>query len=142
MQMKSQHRITIDASKPEVLKAITTEQGLRGWYTPHTDGEPANSSTVKLHFKTKEGPFEWKVTEDGSASTVHWECLAGPGSAAGSFVTFHLSTRHDHKTVVDLDHEGFDSSDEKLRVCNTMWGTLMHHLKQYVETKHVVPAFS
>jgi uncharacterized protein YndB with AHSA1/START domain len=137
----SRHRITIDASREEVLQAITTEKGLQGWYTPSTEGEPVHGQKVKLHFKTKDGPFEWQVSENGSGSSVRWECVAGPGSAPGTAAVFHLVARGEGKTSVDLDHEGLDESDDKLRVCNTMWGALMLHLKKYVETKRVNPAF-
>jgi hypothetical protein len=141
MTVSSQHRIMVDSPKSDVLRAITTRAGLEGWYTPSTEGEPVHGRKLKLHFKTKEGPFEWKVTETEHGSTVRWECVEGPGSARGTTATFHLSSKDDRKTVVDLDHEGFSASDEKVRVCNTMWGTLLHHLKKYVETKRPDPAF-
>jgi uncharacterized protein YndB with AHSA1/START domain len=141
MSPNSQHRITVDAPKSEVFRAITTEAGLQGWYTPLTEGEPEHGRKLKLHFKTKDGPFEWKVTETDPGSTVRWECIEGPGSAMGTTATFHLSAKGDGRTIVDLDHEGLESSDEKIRVCNTMWGTLMHHLKKYVETENADPAF-
>ena len=137
----SQHRITVNAPQAEVFRAITTQAGLKGWYTPTPEGEPVHGRNLKLHFKTKEGPFEWKVTESKPGSTVRWECIEGPGSAVGSTATFNLIAKGDGKTVVDLDHEGLESTDEKSRVCNTMWGALMHHLKKYVETKKPDPAF-
>jgi uncharacterized protein YndB with AHSA1/START domain len=141
MSANSQHRITIAAPKAVVFRAITTESGLNGWYTPTTEGTPVHGQKVKLHFKTKEGPFEWKITETAPGSTVQWECIEGPGSAAGTIATFQLSSKDDHTTIVDLDHEGFEAADGKARVCNTMWGALMHHLKKYVETQKADPAF-
>jgi uncharacterized protein YndB with AHSA1/START domain len=135
------HTITIDAPKEDVFKAITTKDGLQGWYTAKAEGDAGHEQEIKLHFKTKEGPFHWKVQITKPGSTVRWECLQGPGSSVGTTAVFQLADKGDGRTTVDLDHEGVDESDEKLRVCNTMWGALMLHLKKYVETKRSEPAF-
>jgi uncharacterized protein YndB with AHSA1/START domain len=135
------HRITIDAPKEDVLKAITTKDGLRGWYTATVEGDAGYAQEIKLHFKSKEGPFQWKVQITKPGSTVRWECLQGPGSSVGTVAVFQLEDKGDGRTTVDLDHEGVEESDEKLKVCNTMWGSLMLHLKKYVETKRSEPAF-
>jgi hypothetical protein len=74
-------------------------------------------------------------------ATVQWECLEGPGLSAGGIAVFDLAEQGDGRTSVDLDHTGADESDEKTKVCNTMWGALMQHLKKYVETKRAEPAF-
>jgi uncharacterized protein YndB with AHSA1/START domain len=141
MTIHSQHRITVNAPQADVFRAITTQAGLKGWYTPTPEGEPVHGRKLKLHFKTKEGPFEWKVTERNPGSTLQWECIDGPGSAIGSTATFNLMAKDDNKTVVDLDYQGLELKNDKGRVCNTMWGALMHHLKKYVETKKADPAF-
>lgn len=135
------HRILINAPKSEVFDAITTAEGLQGWYTPTTEGSAGHGGKIKLHFKSKDGPFHWKIEVTKLGSTVRWECLEGPGSAAGTTATFRLDERGEGGTSVDLDHEGQDESDDKLRVCNTMWGALMFHLKNYAETKSSEPAF-
>ena len=136
----SAHKITIDAPKDEVFEAITTVDGLKGWYSPDVSGKSEKGGQVTLSFTEKEGPFKWNVTEADKGSLVRWECTQGPGKAAGTTATFTLSGSGD-KTVVALDHEGFQESDEKLKTCNTLWGALMHHLKQFVETEQSKPAF-
>ena len=138
----SEHRITIDAPKDDVFQAITTPGGLKGWYSPGVSGKSDNGGEVTLSFTEKEGPFRWKVTEAEQGSLVRWECLAGPGQSVGTTATFRLSSASADKTVVDLDHEGFEESDAKLKTCNTLWGALMHQLKQFVETKQPKPAFA
>jgi hypothetical protein len=47
------HRILINAPKEEVFEAITTEQGLQGWYTPTTEGGAGHGEQIKLHFKPR-----------------------------------------------------------------------------------------
>ena len=96
---------------------------------------------MTLSFSEREGPFRWSVTEDENGSLIRWKCVAGPGQSAGTVATFHLSETGNDRTIVDLDHEGFQESDAKLRTCNTLWGALMHHLKDFVETEQPKPAF-
>ncbi len=135
----SEHRITIDAPKDDVFQAITTPDGLKGWYSPDVLGKSDKGGEVTLSFTEKEGPFRWKVTEAEQASLVRWECIQGPGKSAGTTATFHLSGSG-NKTIVEFAHEGFQEADEKLKTCNTLWGALMHHLKQFAETKQPQPA--
>ena len=135
------HRITIDASKEDVFQAITTRDGLQGWYTSSVEGDASHDDEIKLDFQSKEGPFHWRVNIIKPGATVQWECLEGPGLSAGGTAVFDLAEQGDGRTSVDLDHTGADESDEKTKVCNTMWGALMLHLKKYVETKRAEPAF-
>ncbi len=137
----SEHRITIDESKDAVFEAITTADGLKGWYSPDVSGKSSKGDEVTLSFTQKEGPFRWKVTEADQGSLVRWECLAGPGRSTGTVATFRLSESGSNRTVVELDHDGFQESDAKLKTCNALWAALMDHLKQFVETKHPEPAF-
>ena len=137
----TEHRITIDASKDQVFEAITTADGLKGWYSPDVAGKSDKGGEVTLSFTEKEGPFRWRVTEAERGSLVRWECLAGPGKSAGTVATFKLSSVGADRTIVNLDHKGFEESDEKLKTCNTLWGALMGHLKAFVETKQPKPAF-
>ena len=138
---KTEHRINIAAPQNEVFQAITTADGLKGWYSPDVAGKSDKGGEVTLSFTEKEGPFRWKVTEADKGSLVRWECLAGPGQSAGTIATFRLASNNSGGTTVELDHEGFHESDAKLKTCNTLWGALMHHLKGFVETKQAKPAF-
>jgi uncharacterized protein YndB with AHSA1/START domain len=134
------HKLAIDAPKDEIFAAITTEKGLKGWYSPTIEGKTDKGGEVTLSFSEHEGPFRWKITEAKPNSLVRWECIAGPGHAAGTVATFRLSDKGRDRTVVELDHEGFKESDEKLKTCNTLWGALIVHLKKYVETQRTEPA--
>ena len=134
------HRITVDAEKQQVYKAITTERGLEGWYTPSVHGAANHGERIELHFKSKAGPFHWKIDEVDPGSVVQWECLEGPGDSRGTTAIFRL-TEAEGKTIVELDHEGIDEADAKRKTCNSMWGALMLHLKRFVETGKPDPAF-
>ena len=134
------HQITVVATKQRVYDAITTERGLRGWYTPSVRGSAGHGELLQLDFTSKAGPFHWKVNEVDSGSVVQWECLEGPGDSPGTIATFRLA-EVEGETIVELDHDGIDDADPKRKTCNSMWGALMLHLKRFVETGKVDPAF-
>jgi hypothetical protein len=78
--------------------------------------------------------FRWKVSALISGSAVSWECISGPGAAAGSTVTFELSDTGDRRTAVELDHAGWPENHQALATCNTLWGILLGQLRMYAET--------
>jgi uncharacterized protein YndB with AHSA1/START domain len=142
------HRITVNASKQEVFKALTTIEGLKSWYANEIEARPdhagkiASGSEVTFAFSEHEPAFLWKITELKPDSSVRWHCEAGPGQAKGTETLIQLSEKDGGKTVVNLDHEGFrEPNDEKLKTCNTYWGSLLGHLKDYVETGQARPTF-
>ena len=135
------HSIRINAPEPEILEALTTKQGIQGWYTPTVEGMAGRGSEVTLHFSSKNGPFRWKIRDSEPANVVTWDCLEGPGASPGTVVVFRLAGSNERGTTLELDHEGLDEGDDKNTVCNTMWGALMLHLKNYVESKQPQPAF-
>ena len=136
---KTSHKITINAPKSRVFDALSTKDGLKGWYTPQVEGEVGEGETVVLGFKD-EVPFHWRFVEVASPTQIKWECVEGPGAAAGTRVDFRLSDR-DGRTTVECDHEGFGETDKALRSCNTLWGILMGRLRDYAETAKSAPAF-
>lgn len=138
---KTAHKITINAPSKEVFNAITTVEGLKGWFSKEVKGQPDKGGEFTLSFTHHEGPFRWKVTEMTPHSEVGWQCKEGPGRSIGTKAIFRLSNRGDDKTIVDFEHDGFEDTDEKITTCNTLWGGIMSHLKKYVESEQPQPAF-
>jgi uncharacterized protein YndB with AHSA1/START domain len=136
---KTSHRINISAPKSRVFNALTTKNGLRGWYTPNIEGDVAQGETVVFKF-SDEDPFHWHFVELESPTHVRWRCIQGPGNASGTEVIFRLSDHKDGRTTVECDHDGFEESDKALRACNTLWGILMDRLRKFSETDRPQPA--
>lgn len=82
------------------------------------------------------------MTESTSPKRVVWKCVEGPGDAVGTNVTVELSQPEPGRTLVELAHTGWPGTHGNYRKCNTYWGLLLHHLKQYVETGKASPAFT
>lgn len=86
---KSSHRIRVHAELGCVYRALTTSDGLKGWFTPGIGGEVREGQEVTMNFDGKE-PFRWRMTELKPETRVHWDCLEGPGAAKGTAVTYLL----------------------------------------------------
>jgi len=110
------HQIRVSAPPDRVYEAIATNDGVTE-------------------------PFRWRFAELSPGARLRWDCTQGPGAAAGTTATFSLSRTADGRTQVDLDHDGFTESDPALATCNTLWGILLGHLKNYAETAVPSPAF-
>ena len=137
---KISHKITVQAAPDRVFQVLSTAEGLKGWYTPQLEGRVGEGKEVVLKFTGQE-PFRWRLTESTPNSRVRWECVEGPGTAAGTTVTFRLVDKGDGRTSVELDHDGWPESHPAFTTCNTFWGILMGHLKDYAETAKATPAF-
>jgi uncharacterized protein YndB with AHSA1/START domain len=137
---KTSHKINIKAPRDRIFQAISTAEGLKGWYTPHVEGEVGKSREATFRFTGRE-PFRWKFVELTPDSRARWECVEGPGAATGTTVTFRLSDSGDDRVVVECDQEGWPEGHEALATCNTFWGILMGKLRDYPETSTPAPAF-
>ena len=114
------------------------ERRHRRWQTPRR-GDGAVGSTWRFIFDGRP-EFAWRIDEAGP-SRIAWTCTAGPGDSAGTEAVFTIATASDGKTHLLLGHTGWADTDGNFRKCNTIWGVLLHHLKQAVETGAPAPAF-
>ena len=138
---KSSHRVRVHAAPDKVYQALTTKSGLQGWFTSGVEGDVREGQPITMHFSGKE-PFRWHLARFEPTARVHWECLAGPGSAKGTAVTYVLKGEGQGQTVIECDHDGWPEGHDALATCNTLWGMLMHRLKAFSETGQPDPAFT
>ena len=134
------HVIRIKAPKDRVFDALSTTDGLKGWYTPHVDGEVAPGKTMTLRFTGRE-PFRWKIVELQPGVRAEWECVEGPGAARGTSVAFKLSDASEGRTEIACEHNGLDEGHDAFNSCNTRWGILLGRLRDFAETSNPHPAF-
>ncbi|MGG7099622.1 SRPBCC family protein [Rhodococcus sp. 24CO] len=126
------HRVGIKSSSVgDVYAALTTIDGLAGWWTRDTDGDPNIGGT--LQFRFGEGRIEMTVAELQPDKRVLWEVTAGPEEWIGTRVVWDLR-RDDDFTVVLFSHEGWKEPVEFLHHCSTKWALFLMSLKSMVET--------
>jgi uncharacterized protein YndB with AHSA1/START domain len=123
------HRIGTPAPPHEVYRALTTLDGLAGWWTSDTTGDPAD--TIRFRFG-EVGGFDMKVLELQPDSRVAWQVVDGPDEWLGTTITFDVR-RDGEWTIVLFAHAGWREASEFQHHCSTKWATFLMSLKSLVE---------
>jgi uncharacterized protein YndB with AHSA1/START domain len=135
------HRIGAQASQADVYAALTTIDGLAGWWTEDTKGDCEVGGVIRLRFAGAPEPagFDMLVLEAEPSERVLWEVQYGPEEWVGTQIEFELK-REDDYTIVLFEHRGWDKPVEFMHHCSTKWATFLMSLKELVETGTGQPA--
>lgn len=125
------HRVGIRSSLDEVYRALTTREGLAGWWTRETQGEGEAGGELRFRFGEK-GGFGIRVLEAQTAEHVLWEVVDGPEEWIGTRIRFDLREEDDHAIVL-FRHQGWREPVEFMHHCSTKWGVFLMSLKSLLE---------
>jgi uncharacterized protein YndB with AHSA1/START domain len=118
------HKVGINSSSPDkVYRALTTREGLAGWWTTDTHGE-SNKVGGVIEFRFRGGGFDMKVLELQPAKRVLWEVIAGPDEWIGTKVSFDIRQEGDW-TLVFFKQQGWKEPVEFMHHCSTKWGVFL-----------------
>jgi len=156
--MKSiRQNLLIGASAEKVYSAITTQEGLSGWWTPMATARAEVNSIARFPFPFPPG-FEYvkemKVTELKPFSQVSWECIAGADEWIGTTISFRLETgdkktllkshpeitgqaaqlQSDEATLLVFQHDGWKEYTPMFSECSFTWGQFLRSLRRWCET--------
>jgi uncharacterized protein YndB with AHSA1/START domain len=130
-------RVGILAPVSKVYTALSTIEGLAGWWTTSTTGRAEQGGEIVFRFQDgtgKEiGGFDMDVLEASADQRVRWRVKAGPEEWVGTEIAFDLS-RQDDFTIVRFAHRGWPEESEFLAHCTTKWATFLLSLRSFVET--------
>lgn len=126
------HRVGVDGSSPaDVYAALTTIDGLAGWWTHDTSGDAELGGVIQFRFPP--GGFDMEVIDQQPPERVRWKVVDGPDGWVGTTVDWRLR-QDDGRTIVLFAHEGWKEPVEFMHHCSTKWATYLLSLKQLVET--------
>jgi uncharacterized protein YndB with AHSA1/START domain len=129
------HRVGVQGASPQrVFEALTTVDGLAGWWTDQTSAEAG-----RLRFRFPQGGFDMVVAEADPGRLVRWEVVDGPAEWVGTGVRWELRQEGDW-TIVLFTHEGWREPVEFMHHCSTKWASYLLSLKQLVETGRGAPS--
>lgn len=127
------HRVGIKSSSvAEVYSALTTTDGLAGWWTSGTTGVGDQVGGV-LAFRFGAGGFDMKVVALDPGNTVVWEVLLGPEEWIGTRITWQLK-EEDGYVIVLFKHADWRDCGEMMHHCSTKWAVFLMSLKERIET--------
>ena len=132
------HKVGIKSSSPDdVYAALTTLDGLSGWWTTNTLGDSKPGGTIVFRFGGN-GGFDMKVLESHPAQRVLWQVVDGPEEWIGTTIGFDLRQEGDW-TIVLFKHEGWKQPVDFMHHCSTKWGVFLLSLKALLETGEGAP---
>ena len=137
------HRIGIKAPIKAVHSALTSIDGLAGWWTEETSGDAGVGGLITFTFKSPAGELVgqmvMEVQKITAPTTVQWVCVEGPEDWVGTKFTFDLSEQ-DGQTILLFGHRNWAEASESLAHCSMKWAVFLLSLKDYVQTKKGRPS--
>jgi uncharacterized protein YndB with AHSA1/START domain len=146
--------LLIDAPAETVYNAITSKEGLSGWWTSGVIAKPEVGSIARFPF----GPDyfkEMKITELEPSRLVKWTCLKGEGEWVGTHLSFELiegtkqsltksrpelqgqieqQKNFDKGTLLIFHQDDWKEYTAMFAECSYTWGQFMKSIKLYCET--------
>ena len=146
--------LIIEAPAEKIYDAITTAEGLSGWWTPGSIAIPKVDSIGRFPF----GPTyhkEMKIEKLSPAKQVKWKCIAGVEEWIGTSLSFTIHPEN-NKTIMDshpeimgqlqqqkdfekgailvFRHDNWKEYTSMFAECSYTWGQFLRSLKLYCET--------
>jgi len=131
------HRIGIRASIEKTYEALSTVEGVAGWWSTHTEGNSEIGKTFSSRFLSPQGQemgsMKIEVVNLESSKKVHWKFLDGPAEWIGTEVVFELQFDND-MTIVLFHHLNWAEEVEFKAHCSMKWAVFLLSLRQFAET--------
>ena len=134
------------APPSRVYAALSTIDGLAGWWTRDTTGCAEPGGRIAFRFRNDAGEdiggFGMDVVEQTTDHQVRWRVQEGPAEWVGTSIEFLLS-QQDGQTIVLFGHRDWGddaSAGEFMAHCSTKWATFLLSLRSWVETGQGQPA--
>ena len=124
------HTFHIDSTFDKVFNALSTIEGLSGWWTKNTTGSCMVGDTITFTF----GQFSMSktVTKSKKNELVQWKCSGDNPDWKDTIIEFRFS-ENDNKVKIEFSHTGFSESYKGLPHINFTWGRFMVSLRDLCE---------
>ena len=132
------HTVTIAADADTIYHALTTSQGLAGFWTADSYAEPTVGSTAVLRFG--EARLKLRVEELTPGKSVKWLSPGGfpemGGHWEGTTIIWEIVPATDGRHEVRFSHAGWtdDVPPATLAAVDSNWGQILDRLTRYTET--------
>lgn len=136
----------VKANPATVYAALTTAEGLRGWWTQDCDVANETGGTIHFRFGRTHKDMRIKLLEPNRE--VRWLCtrahidvdqLTQKDEWVGTQIIFHLTPDGKEHTRIDFEHLGLVPAFECYNLCSDGWRYFLSSLHQFVETGHGTP---
>jgi len=136
------HRIGIAAKPQKIYDALTTEEGIKGWWTTDVKMDAEVGGKAVFGFMNHSTVFQMRIEQLTPPLFVVWKCAeASSPDWVGTTQEFRLEPGYD-EVLLKFSHGGWERGGDHCYYCNTTWGHLLVNLKDYVERGVKNPYFT
>jgi uncharacterized protein YndB with AHSA1/START domain len=133
MASKIEHNIAINTTANRVYEALTTQQGLAGWYTPATKAEPRIGGMNEFTFGSY-GALRFRVENLDPNRHVDWVGVDCPPEWKDTHVSFDIEPGSKGSVNFTFSHTGLPAEYSDLACFNYLWGQYVRSIKLWCET--------
>lgn len=140
-------KLIIEAPASTVYAALTTQSGLRGWWT--ADCDAGTGVGAQATFRFDETFKVMRIERLLQDAEVCWQCVQAhidaPGLLTrtdewiGTSILFLLIPRSSSETLLEFEHIGLAPQVECYEICTRGWQQFLASLKSYAETGKGTP---
>lgn len=131
----------VAADPAKIVAALTSRDGIAGWWTDDVELEGGVGATMRLGFPVAPKRFELTIDE-ASPQRVVWRSVGEfPPHWVDTTVTWTL-TRAEGATKVHFNHDGWESDEGLLPHAAYTWALLLGTLDRYTKTGTAAPLFT
>lgn len=127
------HTVHIAAPPEAVYAALTTEDGVTGWWTTKARLEPGQGGLIELTFHGDFHP-EMRQTRLERDRLVEWSCEAGHDNWRDNRFSFALGREGGATRLRFTQEYAQELADDTYGTYNFNWGYYLNSLKVYCET--------
>lgn len=131
--------LAIEATPENVFYALTTSDGISGWWSNHVAAKPAVGSVTRVRFENG-GAFHLEITELEFGKKVHWSVRLSPHDWEGSTITWDLTPISKGTRLLFGQHNLFvGPTGYRIEETHAGWEYFLLSLKSYLETGKGTP---
>jgi uncharacterized protein YndB with AHSA1/START domain len=129
----------IAADRSTVHKALSTEQGIRSWWSKRTNGP--TDGQLRVNFPDVPQPFEFAVARDDDEQ-VDWVTGGFPPWWAGTTIRWQMMDNPEAPgTRLLFSHRDYEPDNPVIPIVTPAWAQIILRLKAYAETGEPQPFF-
>jgi uncharacterized protein YndB with AHSA1/START domain len=132
------HCVHVHAGPAAVFRALTTEDGVQGWWTRKASVEPGQGGTIRFTFVGDFNPHMKQVALEPDR-LVEWLCTSGHPNWQDNRFRFELDERDGETKLKFVQEYAQELDDETYGEYNFNWGYYLNSLKQLCETGSGMP---
>jgi uncharacterized protein YndB with AHSA1/START domain len=134
-------QIDVAAPPQDVYHALTTAEGIAGWWTNRSETKGTVGEVDRFHIP--DAPMSWDMHVDQAipGELVAWRCVGGPPQWVGTEIRWTLRPGAEGGTLVILDHAGFAEVDDMFRIVTLGWAQMVLRMQRYLASGEPVPYF-